>query len=67
MNHFFQRLSRKQGVKVALYLVITLILIDTFLTYRYKSVMNQNVAVQNKLNEIAARKERSYPISITSI
>ncbi|HTE29088.1 MAG TPA: CHASE3 domain-containing protein, partial [Chryseolinea sp.] len=56
MNHFFQRLSRKQGVKVALYLVITLILIDTFLTYRYKSVMNQNVTVQNKLNEIAARK-----------
>ena len=56
MNAFIKRLFQRHGAKIALYLVITLILIDTLITYRYKSEMNENVAVQNKLNEIAARK-----------
>jgi len=56
MNQFLKTLFKRQGVKAALYLVITLILIDTFLTWRYKAEMNRNLAEQTKLNEIAAQK-----------
>ncbi|MEO8474311.1 MAG: CHASE3 domain-containing protein [Chryseolinea sp.] len=56
MNQSLRNLFRKHGAKVALYLVIGLILIDTLLTFRYKMEMNQNVDAQNKLNEIAEHK-----------
>src|SRR5688572_11378830 len=56
MNNFFKILFRKQGIKIALYLVVTLILVDTFLTYRYKLALNENIVVQEKLDLIAAQK-----------
>ena len=46
----------KHGAKVALAVVIALILVDTIITYSYKSAMSQNIATQHKLSEIAARK-----------
>ncbi len=56
MKKFFKKLLTNQAVKVTLSLIITLILIDTFLTYRYKLALNQNIEIQRKLDEIAARK-----------
>ena len=56
MNHFFKNLVRKNGIKVALYLIIALILVDTVFTYRYKFSLNQNIDLQNKLDALAARK-----------
>ncbi|MEJ7646448.1 MAG: GAF domain-containing protein [Chryseolinea sp.] len=56
MRHVFSEIFRKQGVKIALYLVVALILVDTLLTYQYKSTMSRNLKIQEKLNEVAARK-----------
>src|SRR6187549_3097946 len=56
MNNFFKILFRKQGIRIALYLVVTLILVDTFLTYRYKLALNENIEVQEKLEVIASQK-----------
>ncbi len=56
MSQYFRKVFRKQGIKIALCLVASLILVDTLLTYRYKSTMNQNLTTQDRLNEIAARK-----------
>src|SRR5688500_16599656 len=56
MNHFFKTLLKKNGVKVALCFIITLVLIDTVFTYRYKYSLNQNIYLQNKLDAIVTRK-----------
>src|SRR5687767_2451435 len=56
MNDSLNKILRNHGVKVTLYLIISLILIDTFLTYRYKLALNDNIEIQNKLDAIAARK-----------
>ena len=56
MNDVLKRISRRHGVKIALYLVIALILVDTFLTYQYKRALETNIEVQVTLDEIAARK-----------
>jgi CHASE3 domain sensor protein len=56
MNEFFRRLTKGQGVKIALYLVIAFILVDTFLTYQYKQALSRNIVTQATLDEIAARK-----------
>jgi len=56
MNHFFKTLLKKNGVKVALCFIITLVLVDTVFTYRYKYSLNQNIYLQNKLDAIVARK-----------
>jgi CHASE3 domain sensor protein len=56
MNDVLKKIYRKYGVKIALYLVIALILVDTFLTYRYKQALSKNIEVQSTLDEIAARK-----------
>jgi CHASE3 domain sensor protein len=56
MNDYFRELYKKQGVKIALYLVIAFIVVDTFLTYQYKQALTSNIATQAKLDEIAARK-----------
>ena len=56
MNEVLRRISRRHGVKIALYLVIALILVDTFLTYQYKRALGTNIEVQTTLDEIAARK-----------
>ena len=52
----FQRIYKQYGVKIALYLVVALILIDTFLTYQYKQALVSNIETQATLDEIAARK-----------
>ena len=46
----------RHGAKTALAIVIALILVDTIITYSYKSAMSQNIATQHKLSEISARK-----------
>ncbi len=56
MNQLFNRLLKTQGVKVTLYLIISLILIDTFLTYRYKLALNDNIEIQKNLDAIAVNK-----------
>lgn len=56
MTHFFKTLVKKNGVKVALGFIITLVLVDTAFTYRYKYSLNQNINLQNKLDQITARK-----------
>jgi len=56
MNEFFKRIYKAHGVKIALYLVIAFILVDTFLTYRYKQALSSNIATQTTLDEIADRK-----------
>ena len=56
MNHFFKTLLKKNGVKVALCFIITLVLVDTVFTYRYKYSLNQNIYLQNKLDAIVTRK-----------
>jgi CHASE3 domain sensor protein len=56
MNNFFRDIVKTNGVKVALCFIITLVLIDTVLTYRYKFSLNQNVNLQNKLDALSARK-----------
>jgi CHASE3 domain sensor protein len=56
MNEFFKRIYKVHGVKVALYLVIALILVDTFLTYQYKQALSSNIVTQATFDEIAARK-----------
>lgn len=56
MNETFRRLYKGQGVKIALYLVIAFILVDTFLTYQYKQALTRNIVTQATLDEIAARK-----------
>ena len=56
MNEVLKRIYKTHGVKVALYLVIALILVDTFLTYRYKQALGRNIEAQATLDEIAARK-----------
>ncbi len=56
MNQFFRRLSKRLGVKGALYLIIFLILIDTVFTYRYKLALSENIDVQKQLNAIADSK-----------
>lgn len=56
MSELLKNLFKHQGAKIALCLVITLIAIDTFLTYRYKVEMNRNLAEQTRLNEISAQK-----------
>jgi CHASE3 domain sensor protein len=56
MYEFFRSLYKGQGVKIALYLVIAFILVDTFLTYQYKQALSSNIATQATFDEIAARK-----------
>jgi CHASE3 domain sensor protein len=56
MKQFFTKLLKNQGIKITLYLIISLILIDTFLTYRYKLALNQNIEIQKKLDAIATSK-----------
>jgi len=56
MNEGLRRIYRRYGVTIALYLVIALILVDTFLTYQYKQALVRNIGVQATLDEIAARK-----------
>jgi CHASE3 domain sensor protein/putative methionine-R-sulfoxide reductase with GAF domain len=56
MNEVLRRFYRRHGVKIALYLVIALILVDTFLTYQYKQALSSNIETQAMLDEIAARK-----------
>jgi hypothetical protein len=56
MNEFLKRVYRRYGVKLTLYLVIALILVDTFLTYQYKQALVSNIEAQANLDEIAARK-----------
>jgi CHASE3 domain sensor protein len=56
MNESLNKLLRNHGVKVTLYLIISLILIDSFLTYRYKLALNDNIEIQKKLDDISARK-----------
>jgi CHASE3 domain sensor protein len=56
MIEFLRRQYKKQGVKIALYLVILFILVDTFLTYEYKQALTSNMATQATLDEIAANK-----------
>lgn len=56
MNETLGRIFKKYGVKIALYLVIVLILVDTVLTYQYKRALGNNIEVQAMLDEIAARK-----------
>jgi CHASE3 domain sensor protein len=56
MNQSFRRFFRNHGVKVTLLLVISLILIDTFFTFRYKLALNENIATQKKLEAIATHK-----------
>jgi CHASE3 domain sensor protein len=56
MNEVFRRIYRRYGVSIALYLIIALILVDTFLTYQYKQALSRNIEVQATLDEIAARK-----------
>lgn len=46
----------RHAVRIALSAIIVLILIDTTITYRYKSEMTRNIATQHRLEEIAARK-----------
>ena len=56
MNDALRRIYRRYGVKITLYLVIALILVDTFLTYQYKQALTRNIETQATLDEIAARK-----------
>src|SRR5574339_766734 len=56
MNEVLKRIYNRHGVKITLYLVIALILVDTFLTYQYKRALETNLEVQATLDEIAARK-----------
>lgn len=56
MNESLRRIYKGQGVKIAVYLVIALILVDTFLTYQYKQALGRNIVTQAMLDEIAARK-----------
>src|SRR3990170_5229354 len=56
MNDYFGKLLRNHGVKVTLCLIISLILIDTVLTYSYKLALNDNIEVQKNLDVIAATK-----------
>src|SRR5688572_899856 len=56
MNEVLRRIYRRYGVKIALYLVVALILVDTFLTYQYKQALGSNIEAQAMLDEIAARK-----------
>lgn len=56
MMQFLNKLLKSQGIKVTLYLIISLILIDTILTYRYKLALNENIDIQKKLDAIAASK-----------
>ena len=56
MNEVLKRVYRRYGVKLTLYLVIALILVDTFLTYQYKQALVSNIEAQANLDEIAARK-----------
>jgi CHASE3 domain sensor protein len=56
MNHFFKKLFKNQGVQIVLYVIIFLIMVDTFFTYRYKLALNENLEIQKKLNAIAASK-----------
>ncbi|HTF18519.1 MAG TPA: CHASE3 domain-containing protein [Chryseolinea sp.] len=46
----------KHGAKLALAIVIALILVDTLITYSYKSAMSRNITTQHKLSEISVRK-----------
>jgi len=56
MNDVLRQIYKRSGVKIALFLVVALILVDTFLTYRYKQALGTNIKVQATLDEIAARK-----------
>jgi CHASE3 domain sensor protein len=56
MNQFFRRHLKQLGVKGALYLIISLILIDTVFTYRYKLALNKNIDIQQRLDAIADSK-----------
>lgn len=56
MMQFLNKLLKSQGIKVTLYLIMSLILIDTILTYRYKLALNENIDIQKKLDAIAASK-----------
>ena len=56
MNQFFKRHLKQLGVKGALYLIISLILIDTVFTYRYKLALNENIEIQKRLDAIADSK-----------
>ena len=56
MNQFFRSLSKRLGVKGALYLIIFLILVDTVFTYRYKLALSDNIEVQKQLDAIANSK-----------
>ena len=56
MNESLRRIYEGHGVKIALYLVIALILVDTFLTYQYKQALSRNIETQATFDEIAARK-----------
>jgi len=56
MNDVLRKIYKTHGVKIALYLVVALILVDTFLTYRYKQALGRNIEAQATLDEIAARK-----------
>ena len=56
MNEILKRVYKRYGVKLTLYLVVALILVDTFLTYQYKQALVSNIEAQANLDEIAARK-----------
>lgn len=56
MTQFLKKLFKSHGIKIALCLIIALILIDTFFTYRYKIALNQNIEIQNKLDAISVSK-----------
>lgn len=56
MNDLPKNHSKRQGVKIALYVVIAFVVVDTFFTYQYKQALTSNIETQTTLDEIAARK-----------